>query len=120
MKLSVSRAVGIAAAMTTLLGAAVVTSEPAMAGTNGQQVMVCGDLPDGGSAAIQGINQNGVWTASHRFPLRASHERWHCKGLPNWWWKGQVNVDIYDLSGAYLSSRTCNVPEWDGSDWFQC
>lgn len=105
-------------------------SEPADAGTNGQQISFCAHDPSvpgapGGFAVATGTNQDGKVVPTHKIKLRGHG---NCENLPNWWYHGLVTIKWYDYAGNLQTTTHCAVPtvmDIEGQvvkkrDWMDC
>ena len=94
----------------------VASANPAVAGSNGQQVYIDGG-PSRGFATLIGPNQHDSTTVS---PTIWLDENGYGQ-LNNWWWKGRVEVNIWNSDGTYTGARHCAVPvsQW-WSNWTKC
>ncbi|MQY22034.1 polymorphic toxin type 44 domain-containing protein [Nocardia macrotermitis] len=100
----------------------IVMAAPAEAGTNGQQISFCSQLPDvsgmrGGYAIATGTNQNGKEVTTGKIGLRGGG---NCENLPNWWFKGMVTIKWQDHTGKVRETTRCAVPTVKNSDWIDC
>jgi hypothetical protein len=87
------RAMRVAAVLTGMTGlaaagGAVAGMEPALAGTDGQHVEVCG-LPAHWSVSIAGDNQNGNFIATGIRNVGTGS----CWDFTNYWFKGTIEVN---------------------------
>lgn len=82
----------------------------ASAGTNGQQIELCGD-DVGGTASISGNNQNGVLTTLSNLPFNPIG----CNTVANYWWVGKVTInfttDGVGSTNIRTGSVTCEIPQ---------
>jgi hypothetical protein len=87
-----------------------------VAGGNGQQVYIDGG-PSRGFATLIGPNQHDSTTVSPTIWLDDNGYG----QLNNWWWKGNVEVHIWNSNGTYTGARNCAVPvsQW-WSNWTKC
>ena len=90
--------------MTLTAGAAgAIVATPAYAGTNGQQVEVCG-LAESFHVIVSGPNQTGhnaVWMG---------HATGPCVTTTGWWFKGRVFLWATSADYMFATSKFCNVP----------
>jgi len=94
-------------------------SEPASAGTNGQQVEVRAGWAVDANVTVSGTNQDG-----RRVSATWRTDGWGNAKTDNWWWVGPVTIHVRRRSGILiapqLASRNCsaNVPkvQWS-SNW---
>lgn len=105
---------GVVAAIAA--GGGVASAAPAVAGSNGQQVYIDGG-PSKGFATLIGPNQHDSTTVSPTIWLDDNGYG----QLNNWWWKGNVEVHIWNRDGSYTGARRCAVPasQW-WSNWTKC
>lgn len=107
-------AVGAAA----VSGAALVTTGPAYAGSNGQQISFCaGAKSANGRAQAIGFNQRAEQVTGPTVDLGSNGS---CKGLSGWWWGGNVTIKWYSWNGYLQGSTTCTVPWNQSGDWVTC
>jgi len=88
-------------------------SQPAFAGTNGQQLRLS-NVCYAQSVRVIGSNQNGKWT-----DITFSVNPNQCGNveLKGWWWKGTVYVTVFYPDTTYQRVIT-NVPQHQNTDWW--
>ena len=88
----------------------------ASAGTNGQQIRLCGNNV-GGTASISGKNQGGVQTALSDIEFNPIG----CNEIRDYWWVGEVTInfttypDLRTGAQSRTDSTTCQVPRDNGA-----
>ncbi|MEZ0096050.1 hypothetical protein [Streptacidiphilus sp. EB129] len=98
------------------VGATVLGSGAAFAGTNGQQVMFQDDLHVANSIQIQGFNQNGSYVAI--CINTPGYQTW----VSGWWWQNQMVIKGFSQTNCYGGTDTniidASIPvSQSGSDW---
>lgn len=88
------------------------------AATNGVQISFCSwDKAEGRHYAVaSGTNQRGRKVTTRKIKLPG---RTRCANLPNWWWKGKVDITWHGPKGKVRTR--CAVPTTTrSSDWINC
>ena len=75
----------------------------ASAGTNGQQIRLCGNKMSG-TVKLTGTNQDGALVSTDR-----SINPIGCSPVHGWWWVGEVTIDWGN------GSQKCLVPQDNGA-----
>lgn len=100
--------------MTLAAGVAgVVVAAPAYAGTNGQQIRVCG-LRKSYHVQVSGPNQNGtnvVWEG---------HAEGNCITTTGFWWKGRLFLYAASTNYVIAMDKYCTVPKNYPTDVYAC
>lgn len=98
--------VGVILTAVTVMAA---TASTASAGTNGQQVQICNHRLDVHSVVLVGTNEKGTYPTITPYH---SIGYYHCTNWKNWWWKGDLQVNLYhDWYGQhYFDERHTNIP----------
>jgi hypothetical protein len=113
-----SKAVAMAASTLGLLGSGFFTSQ-AYAGTDGQQINLCGYPSSVTSARVSGTGPNGsIAGPVTKFFNPALTQCF--EDLPGYWWKGEVKIEWIGSDNRSIKATTCNVPERQDGDWFNC
>lgn len=93
--------------MTFAAGAAgAIAAAPAYAGTNGQQVQVCG-MRVSYHVTVSGPNQNGYNNVWSGHVTNANG----CITTYGYWWKGRVLIYAVSTNGLIGTSKYCTVPK---------
>lgn len=90
--------------MTGLVGGFAVAANPAYAGTNGQELEVCG-IPKDWDLYISGYNQRNSYVIYGPVAVTKAG----CATTTGWWWKGPAFVEIYQPFGSY-EYKSISVP----------
>jgi hypothetical protein len=126
-------------AVPLVAGLGAVAAQPALAGTNGQQIRLCQPGSDYQTAEVTGVNQDGntvtqSFNATPRSPLEVSDGAHPCRSSDGFFWKGDVKIiwsnpkreipdsssllDPQDVPDSVQS--TCTVPVDSADDLFLC
>jgi len=87
----------------------------ASAGTNGQQIRLCGDNV-AGTASISGNNQDGVPTTLPNLSFNPIG----CSDVDDYWWVGKVTINftvgaVRGSTDSRTGSVSCEIPQDNGS-----
>ncbi len=100
--------------MTLAAGAAGATiATPAYAGTNGQEIRVCG-MRASYQFMASGPNQNGVNV------VYSHHVTSNCITTTGWYWKGRIYLYAVSTNGILGVSKYCTVPKSYPTNVYAC
>jgi hypothetical protein len=118
----------IVAATAAFAGAAALTFgvlpvSSASAAANGMQVAYC-PPPDAVSVMVQGINQNrqySQWTDRVAAPGECYDYTLLEHTTTDWWWQGTVVISYtHPGNDQFVFYQTCEVPNWDIGNIWEC
>ena len=107
MRLGVKAALVASVAVATVSG--IFLPVFASAGTNGQQISLCGNKM-GGTAKVTGTNQDGAQVTRDQILINPIG----CSEVRDWWWVGEVTIDWTSDDGR-TGSQKCIVPQDNGA-----